>query len=55
MDVDHLISTIFELCFLQGFNERKVGFSMEEQDEAEKNESENEEVEKLHPIKLHRR
>lgn len=41
-------------CFLQGFNERKVGFSMEE--ESEKIESENEEVnEKLHPIKLHRR
>lgn len=39
---------------LQGFNERKVGFSMEEQ-ESEKNESESEEIEKLHPIKLHRR
>ncbi|XP_055300016.1 protein lap4-like isoform X9 [Sitodiplosis mosellana] len=44
---------------VNGFNERKVGFSMEE--EAEKNDSEGgdeeeeEEIEKLHPIKLHRR
>lgn len=44
---------------IQGFAERKVGFSMEEEDEDElKNESDggaSEEVEKLHPIKLHRR
>lgn len=41
--------------FSQGLNERKVGFSMEEDDEEDRNDSESEGVEKLHPIKLHRR
>ncbi|XP_031624890.1 protein lap4 isoform X3 [Contarinia nasturtii] len=41
---------------VNGFNERKVGFFMEEPEKNEsEGEDEGEEVEKLHPIKLHRR
>lgn len=39
---------------LQGFNERKVGFSVDEND-SDKNDSDNDEMTKKHPIKLHRR
>lgn len=44
------------MYFLKGYNERKVGFSVEEEDESEKNDSEHDEdMEKKHPLKLHRR
>lgn len=38
----------------QGFGDRKVGFTNEEH-ASEENDSESIEIEKLHPIKLHRR
>lgn len=44
------------LLWFQGYNDRKVGFSVEEEDESEKNDSEHDEdMDLKHPIKLHRR
>lgn len=48
-------SVLNELLSLsQGFNERKVGFSVEEND-SDNNDSENDEMANKQPIKLHRR
>lgn len=44
------------LLSFQGYNDRKVGFSVEDEDQSEKHDSEHDaDMEMKHPIKLHRR